>query len=288
MVTPSNGIHHGVPLKVYQSWDAYSSSDLKAMRQGPPALVPWRKSHPEEASDAIRLGSAAHCAILEPDKFEALYAHKPEHMSFATKEGKAWRDDPCRSFMDILTHKEWEQVGAIVNAFKSKRLALEALDRSGARREVSVLWNDPDTGLRLKARPDLYDDEFVTDLKVTRHATSKVAAFRSWADGWMHQVVHYRCGLAENGIHLKGCRLILVHPEPPQLCRVVCIELKENAASLLQLENEATVSAMAECHESGNWPGEVDEWQKVELPAVALQQNAAMVWEEEQSDVLGR
>ena len=262
------GLHRDVPLAEYHALDAYGSSDLRAMRAGPPALVPWRKKNPSLQTDATRLGTAAHCAIIEPAAFEARFAHKPDGMKFSTKDGIAWRDDPARAGMEILTHDEWEQVGAIVHAFNCKPTALESLQRATGR-EVTAIWQDPDTGLWLKARPDWFDGEFVTDLKVTRWASSGAAAFRSWAEGWMHQVVHYRAGLAECGVHVKGCRLVLVHPEPPQVSRVVCVQLKEDAAGLLHLENERTVQAMAACVASGVWPGEVDEWQKIDLPAVA-------------------
>jgi len=287
-MTPDKGIHRGIPLEVYRKWDAFGSSDLKAMRIGPPAMVPWKKANPEEQTDATRLGTAAHCAILEPTQFEARFAHKPDGMTFSTKEGKAWRDDPGRSFMEILTHKEWEKVGAIVNAFQSKEIAAAALNSAGSNREVSLRWNDPDTGLPLKCRPDFYvEGGHVYELKITRHAAAQSIAFRAYTEGWMHQLAHNLAGLVENGIKIVGGRIIAVNPEPPQQFRVYCVEVKQDALSLMHLENERTVAAMAECVEFGVWPGSWDVWERIEAPALALQQAAQVQWTEEQEAVNG-
>lgn len=38
-------------------------------------------------------GSAFHCYFLEPEKFNSLYAIKPEGLSLATKEGKEWKKE---------------------------------------------------------------------------------------------------------------------------------------------------------------------------------------------------
>jgi len=45
-----------------------------------------------EETDAMRIGTIAHAMILEGKNLLDLYAIKPAGMSFATKEGKAWRD----------------------------------------------------------------------------------------------------------------------------------------------------------------------------------------------------
>lgn len=46
----------------------------------------------QEETDAMRVGTLAHAMVLEGKDLRDLYAIKPEGMSFATKEGKAWRD----------------------------------------------------------------------------------------------------------------------------------------------------------------------------------------------------
>jgi exodeoxyribonuclease VIII len=253
----------------YHANAGWGSSDLKAMRLGPPAMVPWRKANPSEDTDATRLGTAVHCAILEPHRFPAIYAHKPEGMTFASKEGKAWRDDPCRASAKVLTHDEWCAVEQIVAAFDGKGIARDALGAAEGV-EASVFWNDPMTGEKCKGRPDWFDSDCVYDLKVSRHAVEASIAFRAYAEGWMHQLAHYRTGLYEAGVPVRLGRLVVIGPQPPQAHRVFCIEVKEAALDVMAMENALTVKRLQECRLANDWPGTLDDWVKVEPPASAL------------------
>lgn len=279
------GIYRDVPMATYRGWPGFGSTDLRRMRIGPPAMVPWGRANPERETDATKLGTAAHCAILEPGAFAARFAHKPDGLSFSTKEGKEWKA-AVPDGVSILTHAEWQKVDAIVNAFHSKDIAHEAYEAAAVNREVSVAWNDPDTALPLKARPDFYiEGGHVYELKVTRHASAQSIAFRAYAEGWMHQLAHNIAGLVENGVKVDGGRIIAINPEPPQRFRVYCVEVKRDALSLMHLENERTYKALAECVEFDEWPGSWDVWEKIEAPAIALQEAAAVVWGEEQEEV---
>lgn len=279
LAPPKPGIYRGLSLARYLSWDAWSSSDLKAMRAGPPAMVPWRRAHPEE-SDAMKVGAAAHCALLEPERFGGTYVHKPDGMSFATKEGKAWKAEVADGRI-ILTHAEWEQVLAIEAAFDSKPACAEALDRA-CEIETSFVWQDEATGLSLKARPDfLCTDGYLYDLKVSRHAAAKAIQFRAWAEGWMHQLAHYRAGAEACGLKIKGCRLIVIGPSEPQHLRVYTVQVKQDAIDACDLENKAALETIAQCLRDDSWPGTPDSWEFVDLPAVALREELGPIWPDE-------
>lgn len=280
LAPPSPGIHRDVPIAHYLAWDAFGSSDLKAMRSGPPAMVPWRRAHPEAASDSMRVGAAAHCAILEPGRFDRSFRHKPEGLSFSTKEGKAWRSD-VPDGVAILTHHEWEMVASIACAFRSKAIAQAALDRATAT-EASLAWRDPDTGLGLKARPDFYiKGEYVYEIKVTRFASEQAIAFRSFTEGWLWQLAHYYAGLAEVGERVSGARIIAINPEPPHEFRIWCVEVKQDALSLMHLDNERVIARLAKCHSDNSWPGASDSWDLIDLPPLAMSQMEQVQWDED-------
>lgn len=254
----------GHPCGDYRLWPAYGSSDLAAMREGPPSRVQYRRSAEREATDAMRVGTACHMAVLEPARFAETYAFKPEDMSFATKDGKAWRD--AHADREILTHLQAETVRGVAQAFAEKREARDSL--IGALIEASLLWDD-ESGISLKGRPDwIGKDWFIYDLKVSRFASARSLPFRAWAEGWMHQAAHYRTGARAAGVIVKGCRLVVVHSQPPH--PVYLIELKENDLDLLALENAETVRRLAECDRTGKWPGTSDLWETIDLPASAL------------------
>ncbi len=271
-------IRPDMPFAEYHALDAWGSSDLKNMRSGPPALVKWRRENPSKETDATRLGTAAHCKILTPNLFDKTYVHKPEGMTFASKEGKAWRDE--RKGAIILTHEEWEKVDEINAAFYYKDAArLSLAVAKGV--EQSVTWKDPVTGEACKGRPDWYDGTYIYDLKITRDA-GKSLAYKVYVNGWLSQLAHYRSGLNENGVRVKTGRIVAIQPEPPHY--VYCVEAREADLDVLALENERTLAQLQACREAGEWPGTPEEWSKIDVPAYALNETVVADMVEEGSD----
>lgn len=276
---PKDGIYPDLPMADYRAWDAWGSSDLKAMRAGPPAMVPWRRANPGEDTDATRFGTACHLRILQPDLYAANYLTKPEGMTFASKEGKAWRDDPAHAGKAIVSAEVAREIEAVYAAFCSKELALDAL-AGAVGIETSILWTCPETGERLKGRPDWYDGRYVYDLKVSRHAGPGVA-FRAYVEGWMHQAAYYRGGLRECGVRVQGARLVVIGPKPPQSLKVYCVEIKDATLDMIGFENVETVKSLQKCRVAGAWASTPDAWTKVEAPASALAELVHMQdWEE--------
>ena len=208
-------IDRGMSFDDYLRDQSYGSSDLRAFRVGPPAMVPWRRANREADTPSTRVGSAAHCRILTPELFGQVYAIKPAGMSFASREGKAWRDE--QEGREILTWDEAEQVRGVHAAFTEKLAAFDSLHGALAR-EASVFWTCDRTGLPCKGRPDWFDATIVYDLKVSI-AAEKDADYMSFAahrSGWMHQLAHNRAGLRANGVNtITRGRIVLVSPNPP-------------------------------------------------------------------------
>lgn len=259
------GVHY-LPFAEYRALDAWGSGSLKAMRRGPPARVLWEREEGGFDTPATILGSAVHCALLTPELYAAQYATKPDGMSFASKEGKAWRDDPCRAGRILLSHDVGQTVEAIVDSLLAKSEVAKSLEESSAR-EVSLLWDCSITGERCKARPDWTSGRYIYDLKVSRHASGGYLALRAFTEGWMHQLAHYRTGAAELGLKIRGGRLVVVEPSAPHF--VYTLEVKVDALDLLELENIETLKAMRDCRVADEWPGTPAGWVKVEPPASA-------------------
>jgi len=272
--SPVRGINTTLSLGEYHKLPGWGSSSLKAMRRGPPARVVWEQERPSGDTDATRLGSAVHMRVLQPELYGASYAHKPDGMSFATKEGKAWRD--CvEDGKVILSHDVGTKVGAISREVLQHITAGESLANSEYR-EVSMVWVCPSTGELCKARPDWIEGGYIYDLKVSRHAEGKSLAYRAYVEGWMHQVTHYRTGAMVLGLKVKGGRLVVVSPTEPHY--VYCLEVKIDALDMLELENIATLKAMRECRERGEWEGTPESWVKIEPPASALVEFGEMTY----------
>ena len=252
-------IHPTLPFSDYLAHPAWGSSSLRAMRQGPPARVMYDRTNPREDTDATIFGTAVHAAFLTPDLFAASYIAKPDGMTFATKEGKAWRDENKGRI--ILPHDTYARVLACREALLRKPLV--TLD--GATAEASVFWNDESTDEACKGRPDWFDGEAVYDLKVSRHAGRPAAlAYRAHADGWMHQLAHNRAGLNANGNDVARGRLVVIAPEAPQY--IYTLEVNIDALDLMHLENIQALRALRTCRLAGSWPDTPDEWARIDAP----------------------
>lgn len=257
---------HDLTFAEYHALEAWSSSALKAMRKGPPARVLWERDHDRGDTDATILGSAVHCALLTPHLYTEVYAVKPDGMSFATKEGKAWRDDPCRAGRTLLSHDMGATVDAIVNALMDKPAVAASLGKASAR-ETSLVWDCSITGERCKGRPDWIEGRHLYDLKVSRHASSPYLALRAFSEGWMHQSAHYRTGAVELGMPVRGGRLVIVEPTAPHFVHL--LEIKGDALDLIEIENVSTIKELRDCRIANVWPGTPEEWRKIEPPASA-------------------
>lgn len=77
----------------YRAYPAVNFSSLKHILKSPAAYKAHQDGEDDfEESDAMKVGTLAHAMILEGKNLLDMYAIKPAGMSFANKEGKAWRD----------------------------------------------------------------------------------------------------------------------------------------------------------------------------------------------------
>lgn len=257
------GCYLDVPFKDYLSRPGWGSSDLAAMRRGPPARVVWERQHREEDSEAMLLGRFVHCALLTPDLLDSTYVCKPQGMTFSTREGKAWRD---AQKAEIVPFDAYTTGGNIVHAVLGKKPARESIE-AASHVEASLLWNCPLSSEECKGRPDWIEDRYIYDLKVSRYADGHALGLRAFYAGWMHQLSHYRTGAQSLDMDIRGGRLVIVAPAPPHV--VYTLEVKMDALDLLEIENISTLKALRECRLENSWPGTPDSWTKIEPPAAA-------------------
>jgi hypothetical protein len=132
--------------------------------------------------------------------------------------------------------------------------------------EVSIVWDDPDTGIRCKGRFDKLGDGYAADLKTTLDITAFPKSIATY--GYHRQQAFYRYGWAVlNGGELLDMWLVAVEKAEP-FC-VNAAPLSELALAAGDYEWRRLLRQVQECHESGCWPGPLapDEW---EIPEWAM------------------
>lgn len=161
------GLYPDMPMAQYLRLPAVGASDLWTITTDCPAVARWHRDHPDEQTDATRIGTALHALALEPDAFEARYAIRPEGGPRANSNAyKDWAAEHIAAGREILTADEGARIQAMRAALPP---AARKLLRQG-RPEVTGLWRH-DCGVLLRTRPDwLRGDGIVVDVKTTMDA----------------------------------------------------------------------------------------------------------------------
>lgn len=159
---------------VYHASPALSKSDLDLINQSP-AHYKWAKANPVEPTRAMRLGSAMHRALLEPNRFQELYVRLPDdYKTSDSQKAEKWVAENAPGKL-ALSANEFQETGLLIESLWSNRDA--AILLKGAK-EQSVFWNyqQAQTGgvVPCRARIDVANtDGFLVDVKKCRDASPR-------------------------------------------------------------------------------------------------------------------
>lgn len=151
------------------------AGDLTAAWSGGPREVAWRRLRPTQQTPAMIAGSALHCAILEPGLFAARYAVKPEGLSLATREGKAWAAEHVGDRQ--IVPQDVADMGHALHPLFAR------ITGDGGVVEVPVTATDDD-GVPVACKPDwlrVTDDLIdLVSIKSSKHATPAAYTGALW------------------------------------------------------------------------------------------------------------
>ena len=245
----------------YHADPAISASHLHAVANSPyhyfsKFLAPHRP--PSVQTAAMKLGSLTHCAVLEPDELSKRYGIcLPRN----TKAGKEMEGEMIAAGIEAVTASEMEQAMAMAGSVRSHQAAA-ALLRDG-KAEQSFWWDDIQTGLRCKCRPDWYTGNTIVDLKTTTDASPK---------GFARSVAQWRYAIQQNH-YLAGTfaeRFVFIAVEKTYPYAVGVYELDEAAALYGETERRNNLQTIADCRAISEWPGYGNTIQPLSLPNWAL------------------
>lgn len=132
-----------------------SSSQLVHVLQTPAHFKHHMQKVPDEESDLMKLGTAVHCALLEPGEFSTRYVLAPRKYDKRLKADKAEIAALEAAYPNktLVTPEEAEKLHRVVAGIRQHRMASTLLSCPGES-ELSIFWRDPLTGLNLKVRID--------------------------------------------------------------------------------------------------------------------------------------
>ena len=232
----------------YEKIDAINWSRLKAMRISP--LQYWFETHnPREDEPAfLRIGSAVHAHILEPDLFTS---------RFARFTGKARRGKEWAAFKEehagktILNAEEWDAAFGAAAAVLANRHAAKYL--MAGLKEATFTWTDEDTGLKCKGRID-HAGTYLVDLKTAARMNQRIFASAAARLGYHSQLAFYSDGLAANDLPLKSDPIMIaVQSEMPH--DVIVYRMPPHVIEAGRSEYRRLLAKLRECLDKNEWPG---------------------------------
>jgi len=240
---------------------------LRAWRDSP--FNPYRPE-PERAA-YFDIGSAAHLAVLEPDKFKDGVVEVCA-LNYQTKAAREARDEAYAAGKIPLLLKEFGLVARMVDAIQTDPDTRFLLSGKGDA-EVSLFWDWG--GVPCKARPDWLgkkDDGVILDLKTVASANPRAIARWAYNDAWHIRAAWYRNAITF--IKYRVCRYVFVcvEKEPPHI--VQHYELDPRALIWGEQAIVRGLRIFAECQKTGVWPSYAKGVQTLSLPVYAEHQLA--------------
>lgn len=246
----------------YGAIKAVNFSTLKHMAHSPKRYR-HRLRHGVATTDGMRLGTSAHTAVLEPNRFMTHYAMytppPPDEKTGKAKSDrrgtKAWKAfEAANDGKTIVKEAEYMRALAIRDAVRADPAAMRYLEIGTP--EVAMVWVDKETGLLCKARVDWISDDpadTIVDLKSSADVTpfnfcrTSARLLVHWQAAWYADGYETITGRSPSfkvvAAEQEGPHDIVVYNMPGE---VLDIGRDEYRKRLLQLKD---------CLETNAWPG---------------------------------
>lgn len=173
-------------------------SQLKQFLKNPADWAYHRLNDDHKPTDAMKFGTAFHAYLLGTSDVVSL----PEGESFRSKDDQKWRADQLEAGNIIVSYNDMQLLKRMKEGIEQTSLMPEYPDYmeiiEQGTKEQCIEWKDRQTGLMLKAKPDLIPvgTDYLVDLKTAQKADAESFAKEVINYGYHIQTVFYRAAVA--------------------------------------------------------------------------------------------
>lgn len=264
-----DGLHPNVDPATYHARipGVASKSVLDIVGRSAAHYKLWLDGAEEEPTDAMLLGSALHCAVLEPERFSREYAVQPDFGDGRTTAAKAKKAAWQADFGDgriALKPADGVAIAGMVASIRKHPKAGPML--AGGQTEITMLWTDEETGIRCKGRADCYAPHYrvIIDVKTCEDARAEAFA-KSIANRAYHkQDVFYTDGFTALGHGVDAFLFLAVEKTAP--FNVKLHMLDDDARKRGARAVRRDMQALAACVETLEFAGYDPEINIISLP----------------------
>ncbi|EJJ4359108.1 exodeoxyribonuclease VIII [Salmonella enterica] len=252
------GIYYDIPNEAYHAGPGVSKSQIDDIADTP-AIYLWRKNAPvdTEKTKTLDTGTAFHCRILEPEEFSKRFIIAPEfnrRTSAGKKEEKTFLEECVRTGRTVLTAEEGQKIELMYQSVMALPLGQWLVESAGYA-ESSVYWEDPETGILCRCRPDKIIPEFhwIMDVKTT----ADIQRFRT---AYYDYRYHVQDAFYSDGYRAQFGEIptfvFLVASTTAECGRypVEIFMMGEDAKLAGQREYRRNLQTLAECLNNDEWP----------------------------------
>lgn len=257
-------IHSRVPAEEYHASPGVSITRLKELKRS--ALhYQYFLANPKLTAP-LSLGTAAHCATLEPERFErqfAIWSRRGESGALCPRKGQYWdafrAENPGKT---IITEDESIAALALAEAVRSNPCAIRYLESGEP--EVTMHWElesesitrEPVT-VPCRGRVDwltqLEGEPYLVGLKTARDCRPFVFGSAAAKLGYHLQWAFYLDGYRAITGKTAHLREIVVESAPPH--DVVVYDIPEDILLQGRAEYEALLRHLIDCEKRNEWLG---------------------------------
>lgn len=244
-----------IPADQYHAHPAVGHSGLVRIMRSPAHYQEY-VTHPPEPTPVMAFGSAFHVAILEPERFGQTFVVAPK-FDRRTKEGKAaaeaWEAENAGK--TALTAEHMAAIEQMVASVRNHAGAAKLLSDGMA--EMSGFWNDQETGIGCKCRPDFLAmaGETITgivDVKTCRDASADGFARAIANFGYDVQAAFYHDGLKALTGRAIPFYFVAVETEPPYA--VAAYKASDEVIEVGRAKYRSALQLLKWCRENDRWP----------------------------------
>lgn len=248
-----DGIYYEMPDSIYRKINAVNWSNLKYMECSP-AHYKYNLENPKEQTTPMFIGTAVHCAILEPDKFKVSYGIENE----LKKRDAKWEAKEQELNKILLKPDEAAAILAMrksVNVNKATSYHL-----SGGKAEVVIVWTDNDTGVRCKGKLDYVSDSTIVDVKTSDELLIKDNFKRILFNYDYHcQAAYYVDGLAAIENRSVDFGWVAVEKKAPYGSKLYIASSDPQILEAGRVKYKRLLKQYAECIKNDSWPNYPEE-----------------------------
>lgn len=263
---PQAGIYENVSFETYCEWDAVNQSRLKLLERSPEHYLLTGHG---EVTKALEFGELCHVGVLEADQVSERYRVLPafeDDEANLTSTGKKPKDprrttyyrnakaeferEAARDGLRVATEADIKVVRNMVECIQRNTQAVQYLN---GKREVSIVWNDPSTGVRCKARIDVVTDDGLTDFKTCPDPAHHEFERSIWKYGYHRQAAWYCDGWEVLTGERLPFRIVACGKEAPRQC--CAAEMDSVSVDIGRAENKEALAHLVQCRKSQHWPG---------------------------------